>query len=504
MPFLRRYGWLGAIAVAYLYVFPYYPRLHSANELPRVYLVKAIVEDHTFAIDRGVATYGGTSDLSRHAGHFYQNKAPGASLVVVPVYAAVRAIAGAPSLAMTMWLCRIVTGVIPTLAFLWLLWGYLARFVPDPGTRRLALVAYALGSMAFTYSVQFYAHQLAAVCIASAWILADQVAERARGVRVMAAVGLLAGAAPLVDYQTAFAGLPVLVYLVWRMRAWPRRELVRAFAIAAAAAAVPLATLLYYHHACFGSAFATGYNYAVTYAADHTHGLLGMTYPKWVAVVGVTVAPDKGFFTLAPWWLLAVPGGVYLWRRGERAIVMMVAALALIFFYFNMSLTAWHAGWEVGPRYIVALQPFLVPLVAAAFAQWRDRPLVLGGALGLVLIGLTIYGTSTATLPTWPETIKNPLYEVTFRLLGDNAVAPNVLGALGLHGVLGIVPLLAGIAALFTVVALQAGARPRSLGLALVIAAVGIAGFALATPDAATAQQARAAYARTLYPAVAQ
>ena len=35
-----RHGWLAAIAVAYLYVFPFFPQIHSANELPRVYLVK--------------------------------------------------------------------------------------------------------------------------------------------------------------------------------------------------------------------------------------------------------------------------------------------------------------------------------------------------------------------------------------------------------------------------------------------------------------------------------
>ena len=31
-----------------------------------------------------------------------------------------------------MWLCRFVTGVVPTLLFAMLLWGFLARFAPDP------------------------------------------------------------------------------------------------------------------------------------------------------------------------------------------------------------------------------------------------------------------------------------------------------------------------------------------------------------------------------------
>src|ERR1041384_5124847 len=74
---IAQHGWLAAIAVAYLYLFPWFPQIHSANELPRAYLVQAIVEDHTFAIDRGVAAWGGTADVSPSGGHLYANKAPG-------------------------------------------------------------------------------------------------------------------------------------------------------------------------------------------------------------------------------------------------------------------------------------------------------------------------------------------------------------------------------------------------------------------------------------------
>jgi len=165
------------------------------------------------------------------------------------------------------------------------------------------------------------------------------------------------------------------------------------------------------------------------------------------------------------------------------------------------SLTAWHAGWEVGPRYIVALQPFLLPLVAAAFARWRDDWRRVAAASGLVLIGVVIYTVSTATLPTWPDSFANPLYEVAFRLLGDHAVAPNVLMVLGLGSVVG---LFAGIAALVGFAIVRAGAGARGLAVAAVICVAGIAAFALARPGEAQAQATRAAYARTLYPAVAR
>ena len=93
---------------AYLYVFPYYPSIRSANELPRVYLVMAMVDHGTFAIDRGVRRWGETVDVSPHGGHQYSNKAPGSSMLAIPAYAILTAIThatghGEPSLAATIW-----------------------------------------------------------------------------------------------------------------------------------------------------------------------------------------------------------------------------------------------------------------------------------------------------------------------------------------------------------------------------------------------------------------
>jgi hypothetical protein len=235
-----------------------------------------------------------------------------------------------------------------------------------------------------------------------------------------------------------------------------------------------------------------------------------MTNPSLRASAAPPSAPDNGFFVLAPWWLLAIPGGVISWRTGGRAVVVLIAALAAIFFYFVTSLTAWRAGWEVGPRYIVALQPFLLPLIATALAAWRERPRLLVPACGLVLIGVVIYTASTVTLPSWPANgdsvgaFVNPLYQIAFRLLTNNAVAPNLASALGLHGVIGIVPMVVGILALVGYSIIEAGAGRRGLVLAALIAAVGISAFALVHTDAQAARAAEAGYARTLYPAVAQ
>jgi len=474
-PSFARHGWLAAIAVAYLYVFPFFPQIHSANELPRVYLVKAIVDDHTFAIDRGVATWGSTADVSPSGGHLYSNKAPGSSLLAVPAYAAVRAVAGPPGLIATVWICRVFAGVLPMLGFLGLLWGFLARFAPDPAARRVVVLGYALGSLAMTYSILFYSHQLGAICIASAWILAVDVVERRRPVAAMAAAGLLAGAAPLVDYQAVFAALPVAVYVAARLR--PRRQLVRAIALAVAGAAPPIALLLAYHAICFGSPWRTGYDASTTFAAFHQHGFLGITALRWEAFWGSMVRPDNGLIALSPGWLLAIPGGVVLWRRGERATCAIAAGAAAIYLLFISSINFWRGGWEVGPRYITAMLPFLLPPIAALVEDWRSRPVRFGLAAGLLGAGVVIHVLSSATFPYWPDSVRHPLYDVTFRLLGEHLTAPNLGRALGVPGILGVVPYLAvALGAFGLAVGRAAGAR--SLAIAAAVTAGLLAGYA--------------------------
>ncbi|MDB4957653.1 MAG: hypothetical protein JWO36_5222 [Myxococcales bacterium] len=497
---LGRYGWLAAIAVAYLYVFPYFPRIHSANELPRVYLVKAIVEDHTFAIDRGVDRWGGTADMAPWQGHQYSNKAPGSSLIAVPVYAVVSWIGGEPSLAVSLWIARITSGVIPALLFLWLLSGFLERFVPDEATRRLLLIAYALGSMAMTYSILYFSHQLAAVCIGSAWILAIDVAERRRGMLAIAAAGALAGAAPLVDYQAAFAGVPIVIYLIWKLRAWPRREVLRLLLVASAAAAVPIVVLLWYHSVCFGSPWKTGYDNSVSFAHFHSQGFLGMTSLRWEAFYGSLFRPDNGLFVLAPWWLLAIPGGVVLWRRGDRATVLALAGVVLVFVLFVSSINFWRGGWNVGPRYITAMLPFMLPLVGVALGSLRGRPWLLGVACGTIVSAVIIYCLSSATFPYWPDSMPDPLYEVTFRLLGDHAVAPNLGQAVGATGLLSIAPFVLGISALLGW-AIQRVAGWRGLASAVVVGIAITMAFGLVSHGGAVADR---GYMQTVRPAVAQ
>src|SRR5690242_2762920 len=74
-----------------LFSFAYFYQAGGWNENTRFDLVRAIVEDHTIAIDR---YHGNTGDKASYEGHYYSDKAPGLSLFAVPLYAIVRLFSG--------------------------------------------------------------------------------------------------------------------------------------------------------------------------------------------------------------------------------------------------------------------------------------------------------------------------------------------------------------------------------------------------------------------------
>lgn len=484
-----KYGLALAIVWVYVYSFPYFAKIRHANELPRVYLTKAIVDEGTLTIDSGVKRWGKTVDVSRAYGRYFSNKAPGSSFLAAPGYLALKAFngllgRGEPTLVEMVWVCRITSGVIPTLLFLMLMVRFLTRMsrayeesesesepdaeITGSGTcvlrndaARMALCGYALGSLALIYSIQFMAHQLSAICIGTAYILSVWVIEDGRDPRLMWLAGLAAGCAPLVDYQAAFAGVPLAVYLLVKLGG-ARRFKHLAFAVLGAIP--PIFALLAYHNKCFHSPFKTGYDFSQTFAHFHQKGFLGITELRWEAFYGSTFEPDNGLFLLCPMLLLAFVGWYFMARRRMYWHLGITASVFVIYLAFISSINFWRGGWQVGPRYVTAMLPFVMVPVTVALTvmvkDWRWR----GVALGMIVSGIVIYTLTGAVFPHFPEKFANPIYEVTLRLIGDGYAPYNLGYAVGLRGALSLVPLVLILAALLAWLALGPRARVPEAG----------------------------------------
>jgi len=164
---------LTAVVVAlYVLAFPYHPKLRSPNELSRLWQARAMVEFHQLSVNEAIRAFGHVGDLSVKDGRLYPSKAPLLSFAAVPVYAALKALGGGhlyavPELAQVYW-SRLFATALPTLLALLLLRRFLGAYVAQPLADAVT-ATYALGTLAFSYSLLYMSHQPTAVLLVVAF-----------------------------------------------------------------------------------------------------------------------------------------------------------------------------------------------------------------------------------------------------------------------------------------------------------------------------------------------
>ncbi len=430
-------------AVIYLYAFPYFDRLRSAQEMPRLLLAEQIVDHGALTMDGRFGDMGSRNDLSVGPDrHYYANKSPGPSFVAVPVYAIAR-LFGRLSVRSAMWLLRAGAITLPAVLFLPFFYRLTGWFGHDENARSAALAAYALASPAVPYSMLLYSHVLAAVCLGGAFATSVYLARGRprRPVLVAILAGLLAGMAPAMDYQATLVAPLIGLYVLARAR--PR---LRSAVLFAAGALPPLLGILAYHKVCFGSPFRISYAAGLDTAPKK--GLLGFIGPNWDSFRDTLFVPSNGLIALSPWVLLSLVGAVAILvqrrrrlRAGPEALLCVGIMTVYILFVGSMLPYMARGGWSAGARQLVAILPFAGLLAVAGF-EVAGRFLVTRVlSYAAVLFGGVVFVSSATTYPHWPDSLKNPLYELTFRLLAQGYAVHSLGTLLGLHGLWSLLPL---------------------------------------------------------------
>jgi hypothetical protein len=444
------------LALVYLYTFPYFDRVRSANETPRILMTQELVDRGVFHLDRRIGDMDSTLDLSRGPdGRLYPNKAPGPSFLAIPAYLVLKAL-GATSLRACTWAFRATAVTVPALLFLPLFYRLTQRFAPDEPARRTALAAYALASPALLYGILFFSHTVAAVCLGSSFAAAVALVrdEPRRWHNGALAAGFFGGMAVMMDYQAAMASALIGGYVLVRGRGRVHNLL------RLAAGALPPATVLgIYHFVCFGSPFKTGYSFSIDTALRN--GFMGTVGPNAESAFITFLMPSRGILVLMPWVLLALVGAIAIWRDPEarkRVGAEAVLALSVVVVYalFVSSLVPYMArgGWSVGPRYFTVCLPFVGWLAAAGCAVADRRRLTSIAAQALVVTGGVIHLVAVTTYPHWPEALQNPLHELSFRLLSGGYAVHSLGTVVGLRGLAAAAPLfLLSLALLFWLLA---------------------------------------------------
>jgi hypothetical protein len=464
-----------AMVIGFLLLIPYayFYQAGGWNQNTRFALVRAILEEGTLRID----TYKDmTGDRALWEGHYYSDKAPGASFLALPAVALARGaarIAGVDPASMngivwTSYVATVATSALFTiLAALAIFWTALQwRASLDGAT--FAALAYGLATPAWAYATVFVGHAVTAGCLtlAFAGTLALLHADRRRTLLAWL-IGLSCGLAVLSEFPAA---VPVIFLVALAAVMAFRTDRAHAPAIVAhivAAGAVMAAVLMAYHAAAFGSPFQLGYG-----SEDNANGLamqqglFGIEGPSWHVVYEVLFGAYRGLLPLAPLMAFAPVGLLWLGlERDRRWPVVTAAAIAGFYFLLNVSYHYWEGGWFVGPRHLLPGLGF----VAIGLAPLWDRRQ--RAVRALLLVGL-LWGTGmsllvVSTTPQPPSNVMAPVRELFWPAFRDGDLsinhqrfvdyganpdrlrnnpdhaAWNVGQLIGLHGLASLIPLLA-------------------------------------------------------------
>ncbi len=332
-----------------------------------------------------------TGDVSYFAGHFHPNKAPGTTLAALPGYALVRFVEYAAgvnadswaALTWNAWLVSMLSvGVATAIGAVLVL--RLARGYGSELSARLAALAFAFATMAWTYGSCLFEHNLIAVALVAAF----HFVERADAVRKNDATdaerwlhfaGLAAGFAAITNYT--MAALVPLFALLW----WVRTHDARRVSWYALGVLWPFVAICGYNVICFGTPFTTNYAYQSTMfsAGDRVLGVFAM--PRLDVLALLLVSPFRGLFFTSPVLLCSVAALVVLWRRRDaRPAAGTIAAVFAFLLLVNSSFNGWDGGWTAVPRYLAPAMGLLAVPLAVAFDRWRAI------TCGLAAVSLTM------------------------------------------------------------------------------------------------------------------
>ena len=426
----------------------------------------ALAIDGTLAIDDYAnGSFTSTIDWAQSPdGRLYPAKAPGCALALAPVMWLMvrveRSIGADPLTGGTIWrkaiLANWILNAFPSALCMVLLFHVIQRFGLPANAAFAGTLAVALGTAYHPYATAFYAH------VPAANLLVVAVATIFRpGRRDWLDVigGMSAGFSVVFDYGAALAvvacGLALLAV---------RRQAVVAFV---AGGLVPLAILLTYHQAVFGSPWATPYQFQNPIFTPPDGALF--TGPDPRVLVALLISPFRGLLFYSPVVIAALPGALHLWRLNvehgdamllsiRRAYVAFSLGTLFAWLLLNASYFTWSGGATTGPRFLIPAVTLLAPLVAAG---WLRFPLVT--SILLAWSALNQFAIAAVWIHASVD-YRNPLFETIYpRLWSGEFTRSNLAMRSGLPGMWSLVPLAAIVTAALFLAAAEMKRHPSTL-----------------------------------------
>ena len=182
------------------------------------------------------------------------------------------------------------------------------------------------------------------------------------------AAGVLAGATVTVEYPLALAVVGLGVYAI------AAGDRLRRGLAYIAGVAIGVFPLLVYNTWAFGSPLHFPYEDALPIAGlpSNERGFFGIAWPS-IETAGRLLFGQRGLIVITPVLLCALAALVPLYRRGWRAEAALIGGLSLAFLVYNAGYDVPFGGDSPGPRFLIAILPFLAVPLALSYALWPRR-----------------------------------------------------------------------------------------------------------------------------------
>ncbi|MGN6375018.1 MAG: hypothetical protein ACTHMG_05630 [Sphingomonas sp.] len=399
----------------------------NPNNATRMFAAVSLVESHDATIDEFAPE---TIDKAEFGGHFYMDKAPGMTLMAVPIVAAYDAAIGNTAVAQhrltpefgadyylkpRVWLAAALTSALLTAIAATLLFLATVDLTDNTTAALIAAIGYALATPIWGWSTTIFGHAASAALLLIATI---EIWRGTRGVRPSSGhafvAGLTLGWGFVVEYQAALTGAVIGCWALYRLWRYPAAMRVRPVALAVAGGLIAAVPLAIYNLVAFGTLFKLGYEGVVGFAGMQ-EGLFGLTYPKWSVFWQIIGGMRRGMIWVAPILVLAPIGlGVLIRRRETRDLGVVAAVAALMVLLINASYVYWDGGSSTGPRLSVPAIGFLSlglgPLWMLS-RHWAAR----GATLLVLAVSVVLNLIIAAAEITAPDGIPFPLWSYVIR-----------------------------------------------------------------------------------------
>ena len=424
---------VGVFAVLTIYFTGAFPPHANVNELSRFQAVVAFVDRGTFAIDEELQRLGDHEDKAVWSGHFYSNKAPGLAFAAIPVYRALRGVFPPPRSgtdAIFVWMRLLTVSAVSVLA----LWRFARLLRSLGGGAEVAFIAAAVafGTPFFFYARTFFSHAWTASLLILAVDRIRAAQRDPRGGRGAAfAAGLLAGWAAISEYPVMLL-LPLVGLRVLAGGKWGR-----ALAFGAAAV-IPIALLLLYNAACFGSPWtlSSAREAHPQFAELAGRGVFGIGVPRPRILASYLFHDNRGLLLASPFLAWFAWGYVRWWRSGRsRLDLALCLTITLVFLAVMSGYPNWEGGWCLGSRYLV---PILF-VAALAIPHALESRLSRGLFVVAAAFAVAHHALLTSSFPYFPPSLPWPAATGSLWFLTRQFVAPNLGTLAGLSPLVSLV-----------------------------------------------------------------